>query len=211
MAPRTERRVGISASGHYPTKPTVKLAARSATSGTNRDRWLPRRAVAAPQLFRLSPRDVVPDTRTLLTAVEASGGLEQRAVIGGDALVLAEVLHPGLDDEHLEPAVRVFGVTVDVPADGAVAAADRLEPPHGAQELLGLGRIHLVFERDQHRALVAVELTGGLGQRPARVRAQIEVREAVQREAARGEGADEQHRGGRDERRGDGRVRRGHA
>src|SRR2546425_5742693 len=185
MAPRTERRVGISASGHYPTKPTVKLAAPGATGGRSGDRSLPRRAVAAPQLFRLSPRDVVPDTRTLLTAVEAGGGLEQRAVIGGDALVLAEVLDPGLDDEHLEPPVRVLGVAVDAPADGAVAAADRLQPPHGAQELLGLVGVHVVLERDEHGALVAVELGGGLRQRPARVGAEVEVREAMQRGAAR--------------------------
>src|SRR5256712_3351591 len=211
MAPRTERRAGIPASGHYPTKPTVKLAARSATSGTNRDRWLPRRAVAAPELFRLSPRDVVPDTRTLLTAVEAGGGLEQRAVIGGDALVLAEVLDPGLDDEHLEPPVRVLGVAVDAPADGAVAAADRLQPPHGAQELLGLVGVHVVLERDEHGALVAVELGGGLRQRPARGGAEGEGREGLQRERARGGGAGEAHRRDREERRGDVRVRRDHA
>src|SRR2546428_6404107 len=155
MAPRTGRRVGIAASGHYPTKPTVKLASRSPTSGTNRDQWLPRRAVAAPELFRLSPRDVVPDTRTLLTAVEAGGGLEQRAVIGGDALVLAEVLDPGLDDEHLEPPVRVLGVAVDAPADGAVAAADRLQPPDGAPGLLRPGRGDNGPPRGQHGAPAA--------------------------------------------------------
>src|SRR5256885_15525876 len=78
------------------------------------------------------PGDEKESARSIPAAVEASGGLEQGAVVGGDALVLAEVLEPGLDDEHLEPAVRVLGVTVDVPADGAVAAAGPLAPPPGA-------------------------------------------------------------------------------
>src|SRR5205809_6430374 len=103
------------------------------------ERRLPRRAVVPPQLLRLPPRDVVAHARSVPAAVEAGGGLEQSAVVGGDALVLAEVLEPGLDDEHLEPPVRVLGVAVDAPANGAVAAADRLEPPYGAQELLGPG------------------------------------------------------------------------
>ena len=121
-----------------------------------------RREAPLRWLLRLPPRDVVAHEGSVGAAVEAGGGLEQDAVAGGDALVLSEVLDPGLDDEHLELPARVRGVAVHVPADGAVAAADRLEPPHGAQELLGLVGVHVVLERDEHGAFVAVELVRGL-------------------------------------------------
>src|SRR2546422_1924203 len=108
------------------SRPAVPRAGRIATGG------LPRRAVAAPQLFRLSPRDVVPDTRTLLTAVEAGGGLEQRAVIGGDALGLAEGVDPGLDDENPEPPGPGPGVAGDPPADRRRPGGGRVPPPAAA-------------------------------------------------------------------------------
>src|SRR5215510_16067659 len=59
-----------------------------------------------PRTLGFAPRDVMADERPAVAAMEAGGGLEQDAVGGGDALVLAEVLEPRLDHEHLEPAVR---------------------------------------------------------------------------------------------------------
>src|SRR5438128_885656 len=108
--------------------------------------------------------------------MEPERRLEHHAIAGGDAFVLAEMLEPRLDDERLDPSTRVGRVLVDVPADRAVAPPDRLQAPHDAEECVLVLAIDPVLERDENRTLVAVEVTCDLRQRPARIRAEIEVR-----------------------------------
>src|SRR2546428_14174198 len=72
-------------------------------------RPLLRGAAVPPQLLGLPSRDVVPHARSLPAAVEAGGGLEQGAVVGGGALVLAGVVAPGLAARKPQPAVPGTG------------------------------------------------------------------------------------------------------
>ena len=100
--------------------------------------------------------------RPVTAAMESRRRVERDAVAGGDALVLPEVLEPRLDDERLDPARRITGILVDVPADRAVAPANGLETAHGAEKRVLLGRVDPILERDEDRSFVAVELADRL-------------------------------------------------
>ena len=56
-------------------------------------------------------------------AVEGAHALLQPPVLDGDALVLAQVVEPALEQERLHPPARVRGVGEELPEEGAVARA----------------------------------------------------------------------------------------
>ena len=63
-------------------------------------------------------------------------GVLHHAVGIGDALVLAQVLHPGFDQKRLEHAAVLGGILEHAPGIGAVAAALMLELGDGFEECL---------------------------------------------------------------------------
>ena len=58
--------------------------------------------------------------------MEPPNPLVNPAIANRRALVLAQVLEPGLDDEAFDVTPVVSRILVDSPPDGAVAAANRL-------------------------------------------------------------------------------------
>jgi hypothetical protein len=66
--------------------------------------------------------------RGLAPCAKALNGLLQHAIGIGDALMLAEMLDPGLDHEGLDEAPLLLGrVFEDPPGEGAIAPALRSE------------------------------------------------------------------------------------
>ena len=121
-----------------------------------------------------------------------------RQIRAGDALVLAHMLEPALDHEHLEVAARIGGVDEVVPVDRAVAAADvRVGGQRRGEGVAILGRDG-VFDGDQHRPAIAGQRLLHDRRRPMPRRAQIEAVVARQapaqrRHARRREPAGRQH------------------
>src|SRR5437870_1515707 len=86
--------------------------------------------------------------------VEASNALLDGPITNGDALMLAQVLEPGLDDERFDITLLLCWVLVDSPAHGAIPAANRLQVPDGLHKGTRVGRIDSVFDLDADRSFV---------------------------------------------------------
>ena len=78
-------------------------------------------------------------------------------ILFGDPVMLAQMLEPARDDEGFDEQMMVGNIAPVAPAHGAVAQADRAQVVEARQELLALRRIDLIFDRDQHRAIVTVD------------------------------------------------------
>src|SRR2546422_7211075 len=102
--------------------------------------------------------------------VEASNALLHGPITNGDALMLAQVLEPGLDDERFDITPLVCWVLVDSPADSAIPAANWLQVPDGFHKGTHVGGIDSVFDLDADRSFVRgggdVEGRRGPGRRP---------------------------------------------
>jgi ATP-dependent phosphofructokinase / diphosphate-dependent phosphofructokinase len=77
--------------------------------------------------------------------VEPPDPLLDRAITNRRALVLAQVLEPGLDHEAFDVTPVVSRILVDSPRDGAVAAANRLQVADGFHKGIRLKGIDAVF------------------------------------------------------------------
>ena len=106
--------------------------------------------------------------------VEASNVLLDGPITNGDALMLAKVPEPGLDDERFDITPLLCWVLVDSPADGAIPVANRLQVPDGFHKGTRVGRIDSVLNLDADRSFVGgrddVEVRLG----PVRRRREIE-------------------------------------
>jgi hypothetical protein len=63
--------------------------------------------------------------------VKLSNALLDGAITHADALMLPQVLHPGLHDEAFDVTPLFPWILIDGPVDRAVASANRLEVPNG--------------------------------------------------------------------------------
>ena len=86
--------------------------------------------------------------------MEPPNPLLDRAITNRRALVLAQVLEPGLDDEAFDVTPASSWILVDGPRDGAVAAANRLQVADGFHEGIRLKGIDAVFDLDADRSFV---------------------------------------------------------
>src|SRR5689334_17453996 len=86
--------------------------------------------------------------------VKPSNAIFDGAITHADALMLPQMLHPGLHDEAFDVAALCPWILVDDPVDGAVAAANRLEVADGLPECFGLRWIDSVFDLDPDGAIV---------------------------------------------------------
>src|SRR2546427_6946443 len=86
--------------------------------------------------------------------VEASNALLDGPITDGDALMLAQVLEPGLDDERFDITPLLCWVLVDSPADGAISVSNRLQVPDGFHKGARVGGIDSVFNLDANRSFV---------------------------------------------------------
>src|SRR6266850_1635875 len=86
--------------------------------------------------------------------VEASNALLDGPITNGDALMLAQVLEPGLDDERFDITPLLCWVLVDSPADGAIPVANLLQVPDGLHKGTRVGRVDSVFNLDADRSFV---------------------------------------------------------
>src|SRR5262249_2155911 len=86
--------------------------------------------------------------------VKASNALLKDTITSGDALMLAQVLEPGLDEERFDVTFFLCWVVVERPADGAIPAANRLQVPDGLHEGIRVRRIDSVFDLDADRSFV---------------------------------------------------------
>src|SRR6266850_4900297 len=129
-------------------------------------------------------------------AVEASNALLDGPIANGDALMLAQVLEPGLDDERFDITPLVCRVLVDSPADGAIPAANRLQVSDGFHKGTHVSGIDSVFNLDANRSFVGgrddVEVRLG----PVRRRREIKRRDRAQRPPANGGESDDGSAGG---------------
>src|SRR5204862_3035709 len=78
-------------------------------------------------------------------------GIFQLTIGVGNALVLAQMLKPGLDQKRLQKTPGDRRVLEHTPRIGAVASALAREPLEREQERLALRGIDAVLHRDQHR------------------------------------------------------------
>ena len=83
--------------------------------------------------------------RGLAPCVKALNGFLQHAIGVGDALMLAEMLDPGLDHEGLDEAPLLGRVFEDPPGEGAIAPALRSERGDGGKEGVAVLRIDPVL------------------------------------------------------------------
>src|SRR5260370_19459225 len=95
------------------------------------------------------------------------------AIGHGEAIVLAQVFRPRSHQERLQVSAGNLGVGEEVPAQGAIAAPDFFEPPHGGLELARLAGSDEVFEGHQDRAVVETRLHGQPWRGPATPGAEI--------------------------------------
>src|SRR3954470_7999758 len=102
--------------------------------------------------------DEVSDRRPPPADVKGVGLRLDIAVRVGAALMLAQVLDPGLDQEDLGVESVVGGVHEQAPLHGAVAQTDAPHAAHGLRELGGAGRIDLVADLHQHGTALGLEL-----------------------------------------------------
>ena len=86
--------------------------------------------------------------------VESPNPILDRAIANRGALVLAQVLEPGLDDEAFDVTPVSSWILVDSPRDGAVAAANRLQVAESFHKGIRLKGIDAVFDLDADRSLV---------------------------------------------------------
>src|SRR4029077_7029832 len=86
--------------------------------------------------------------------VELSNAVLYGAIADRGALVLAQVLEPGLDDEAFDVTPVLSRILVDSPHDGAVAAANRLQVADGFHKGIRLKGIDAVFDLDADRSFV---------------------------------------------------------
>src|SRR4029077_13728523 len=105
--------------------------------------------------------------------VEPPDPLLDRAITNRRALVLAQVLEPGLDDEAFDVTPLLSWILVDSPRDGAVAAANRLQVADGFHEGISPKRIDAVFDLDADGSLVRGRDDVEVRLRPVRRRGQI--------------------------------------
>src|SRR4029079_12139788 len=94
------------------------------------------------------------DTRRRAGDVESPNPLLDSAIANGGALVLAQMLEPGLDDEAFDVTPVLSRILVDGPHDGAVAAANRLQVADGFHKVIRPKGIDAVFDLDADRPLV---------------------------------------------------------
>ena len=87
-------------------------------------------------------------------AVETSNVLLHSPITNGDALMLAQVLEPGLDDERFDVTPLLCWVPVDSPAHSAIPAANRLQETDGVHKGTRVGRVDSVFDLDADRSFV---------------------------------------------------------
>src|SRR5439155_10116899 len=128
--------------------------------------------------------------------VEALNALLDGPITNGDALMLAQVLEPGLDDERFDINPLVCWVLENSPADSAIPAANRLQVPNGFDKGTRVGGIDSVFDLDADRSFVRgrddVEVRLG----PVRRRREIERRARAQWPLADGGESDAGSAGG---------------
>src|SRR4029077_16451269 len=86
--------------------------------------------------------------------VEPPNPLLDRAITNRRALVLAQVLEPGLDDEAFDVTPLLPWILVDSPRDASVAAANRLQVAESFHKGIRLKGIDAVFDLDADRPLV---------------------------------------------------------
>jgi len=86
--------------------------------------------------------------------VEPPDPLLDRAITNRRALVLAQVLEPGLDDEAFDVTPLLSWILVDSPRDGSVAAANRLQVAESFHKGIRLKGIDAVFDLDADRSFV---------------------------------------------------------
>jgi hypothetical protein len=98
--------------------------------------------------------------------LEAIDRLLPRAVGLRDPLVLAQMLHPGIQQERLQEPSGLGGVLVEIPLERAVAPPLRREPHDGIHERAAIGRIDVIFDRHQDRAAIGLDVMRLHGLRP---------------------------------------------
>ena len=112
-------------------------------------------------------------------SVEAAYLLLDKAIGLGDALMLAQMLHPAFDEKGLDDAapLRIFKHALGI---GAVAAPPMLEARQRVEERFAVGRVDAIFDGDQHRAAIVFDRLRGQGRRPMHRRRQIQARAGLQ-------------------------------
>src|SRR6266849_4921769 len=74
------------------------------------------------------------DYRSVGAAMEGARTITDRGVALGRALVLPQVLQPGVDQKHLDEDTGLLRVLVERPRDGAAATAQLLHVAHDGHE-----------------------------------------------------------------------------
>src|SRR5580658_5236285 len=98
----------------------------------------------------------------------------------GDALMLAEMLHPRIHKEGFDDAAFIGGVLINAPAIGAVAAALVAELFNGSEERFAVLWTDAVFDGDQHRTTVLLDVLRDNRRGPMHRRRQVEARAGLQ-------------------------------
>jgi len=108
------------------------------------------------------------------SGVKAVHRVLQHPVGIGHALMLSHVLEPGIDIECLDEGSRQRGVLIYAPIIGAVAPSLARELRHRREKCRAIDRGDGVFDGDQHRTSVGLDVAREQGSGPMHRRRKIE-------------------------------------
>ena len=81
-------------------------------------------------------------------------------ILFGDPVMLAQMLEPARDDEGFDEQMMVGNIAPVAPAHCSVPQADRAEQVKPRQKFAALGRVDLIFDGDEHWAVIVVDRQG---------------------------------------------------
>jgi hypothetical protein len=114
---------------------------------------------------------------------EREGPSFDRLILHRDTGMLAHVLGPRDHNEGSQLAVGIHQVAKEVPADGALPAAEDSHFVHRRQEITGPLVGNPVFDRDQQRPILRIRSDRQRGISPVKRGRQVEALDLVQRPA----------------------------
>jgi len=116
--------------------------------------------------------------------LELPDRLLRQAIGLGDALMLAQMLDPGFDQEGLDEAALLRRILIDAPGIGAVALSFMADLRQRREEAVAALRIDAVLDRDEDRAARRGDIAVGDRRRPVERRREIDLGGGLQPPAA---------------------------
>ena len=117
--------------------------------------------------------DQVCDSRRVCANTEFSRALLNRLVGNSHSFVLSQMLDPRLDEKRLDKAFRIFCSGKEIPPECAVPKAYATQVVQNFAEFLFMKGVNLVFDHNEDRTAVKLQIRNCRGVRPVSRRLEI--------------------------------------